>query len=417
LSPAESDRYLAVISPAICLADAAHADVTSATAIVVAEESSARPLSDRLGPALSEPGSPTPRAATDPAIILPTGGTTGTPKAVEISHASVWQQAQLSAVSWGRIHGDMELWHAPLYHLGLVVCPLASLLAGAACRIMSGFDVDRVVDTITRGHITHLSGPFTVHQMIWSHPRFSPKRTDRVRRVMIGGSAATSETLEHLMACYPHARLRHGYTATESGVVAQLTDEHLAQGRRTGVGHAVPGASIDIVGPDGNILPTGTEGLVVARTPWSANRYVDNPEATSATFRFGGVCVGDVGVLDDDGWLTLLGRTSDMIKSGGENVFPLEVEQVLDRHPAVDASVVYAVTDPKWGERVEAAVVLKNGTDVSVQDLQDFIRGEIASYKLPKVTRIVESLPLTANNKPDRRALRAAAERSPESTG
>jgi fatty-acyl-CoA synthase len=407
LTAVETARYLQLLDPQLCIADSVYASLVPDSHVL---DRPAHPetLADRLRPVLAEPAGIR-DAAGGAALVLPTGGTTGTPKAVQLSHASVWSQAMNAAVSWRRVHGDTELWYAPLYHLGLVVCPLATLIAGASCMILPGFDPDRVVEAISGGEVTHISGPFTVHRTVWDHPRFSPAATGRVRRVMIGGSAATAEVLDRLLECYPGAQLVHGYASTESGVVSQLTAEHLALGRRTGVGHAVPGACVEIVDRDGNTVPRGTEGLVVAVTPWAADGYLGNPDATSATFRPDGVCVGDVGVLDEDGWLTLRGRDNDMIKTGGENVFPLEVEQALDRHPAVDVSVAYGVPDDTWGERVEAAVLVRGGTEVTGHELRAFLRPVLGSYKIPKVFRRLASIPMTPNNKPDRRALRAAA--------
>jgi fatty-acyl-CoA synthase len=130
---------------------------------------------------------------------------------------------------------------------------------------------------------------------------------------------------------------------------------------------------------------------------------------TEATWRSLGVGVGDVGVVDADGWLTISGRSKEMIKTGGENVYPSEVECVLLRHPAVEYAVAYGVSDDTWGERVEAAIVRGGGEAVSAEELRSFCRTALAGYKIPKSFRWMDAVPMTAANKPDRRALEVSA--------
>jgi fatty-acyl-CoA synthase len=150
-------------------------------------------------------------------------------------------------------------------------------------------------------------------------------------------------------------------------------------------------------------------GQVVVRCPWQASGYIGRPEESAATFTPWGVRLADHGSLDEDGWLALKGRQSDMVITGGENVFPTEIEAVLARHPDVADVVVIGVPDSTWGERVEAAVVPRDGAAVTVASLREFGRDQLAPYKLPRSVRVLDAIPLTSANKPDRRALRASA--------
>jgi fatty-acyl-CoA synthase len=171
----------------------------------------------------------------------------------------------------------------------------------------------------------------------------------------------------------------------------------------------VPAVQITTVTDAGEPVAAGEPGHVVVRCPWQASGYVGRPEESAAAFTPAGVRLADLGAFDDDGWLTLLGRQSDMVITGGENVFPAEIEAVLVRHPDVAEVVVIGVPDDQWGERVEAAVVARAGASVTTQSLRDFGRRELAAYKLPRSICVLDRIPLTPNHKPDRRALQAAA--------
>jgi acyl-CoA synthetase (AMP-forming)/AMP-acid ligase II len=218
-----------------------------------------------------------------------------------------------------------------------------------------------------------------------------------------------SEFVDDLLVLLPEAEISTSYGSTEFGPVTLLSHNDLVGGRRTGVGRALPGVQITIVSEDGSPQKSGEPGDVVVRCPWQASGYVGQPEETARSFTSAGVRLADCGVLDEDGWLTLLGRRSDMIITGGENVFPPEIEEVLATHPDIADVVVIGVSDDIWGERVEATVVPRPGAALTIETLREFARPQLASYKLPRSLRLVEQIPLTPNNKPDRRALQATA--------
>jgi acyl-CoA synthetase (AMP-forming)/AMP-acid ligase II len=208
---------------------------------------------------------------------------------------------------------------------------------------------------------------------------------------------------------FPNARIRAGFGATELGSVIGFDHEDLLAGRFRGVGRPLPGATVKVVTEDGTEAAPGQVGELVVSCPWQAHGYFGLPEATAETFQSDGVHLGDLATRTDDGWLAIVGRKKEMIISGGENVFPREVEEVVLGHPAVADAIVYGMPDEFWGERVEVAVVPVPGADITADVLRRHCRDHLAGFKIPKTVRSLSSIPLTPNNKPDRRAVRAAA--------
>src|SRR5262249_5280256 len=195
---------------------------------------------------------------------------------------------------------------------------------------------------------------------------------------------STPEFTDELLEVFPNAQISTGYGATEFGPVTLVSHDDLVAGRRTGVGRPVPGAHIAIVSDAGEPVAVGEAGHLVVRGPWPASGYVGRPEESAAAFTPLGVRLADCGAFDEHGWLTLLGRQSDMVITGGENVFPAEIEAVLVAHPDVVDVVVIGVPDAIWRERVEAAVVARPGATVTIESLPEFGQGRVPAYKLPR---------------------------------
>ncbi|MEU7816606.1 class I adenylate-forming enzyme family protein [Pseudonocardia sp. NPDC049154] len=417
LTPPEVAGFLEPLDPALVLADPAHADLAAAPGrpfriLERAEEPG--PLAARVEPvrgALHHH----PSAGDAPAIAFPTGGTTGLPKGAVYTHERLWLFANSAAAArpavsaWDPPGTHQELYFSPFFHVSLCTGLLTTLFSGGTVRIMPAFDTGGALAHIAAG-ATQLMGSPTMFVALRTHPDFT--RTDRsgVELVIFGSTHATPEFVDRLREDYPNARLRYGFGATEYGPVAAMTHEDMLAGRLSGVGRAYPDADIRILDPEGRELGVGEVGEITVRCAWHAVAYWGRPEESAATFTPDGVRLGDLGHLDADGWLTMDGRLKEMIISGGENVFPAEVESALDGHPAVAEICVYGAADEYWGERVEAAVVLRPGARLELEELRAHGRNRLASYKLPKALRIVDALPITPNNKPDRRALRAAAQ-------
>jgi fatty-acyl-CoA synthase len=409
LEPAEQAAYLARLEPSLLLASTDQVAALGAAGDWVAEVEegiAAVDLPRRLQASLPKEGREVPA---DAALVFPTGGTTGTPKGALWSRGGAWLYAHQSALSQRRDRSDVELCYSPFFHVGVIVGPLATLAAGGRVVVQPSFDPAAALREIGEGRVTRLFGPPTMYSALRSEDAFARTPRDSVRGLMTGGASVTAEQLAALAREYPAAGFCSGYASTETGAVTFLSPEDVAAGRRDGVGAVLPGVTVRILDAAGNPLPAGEDGRVVVRTPWQASGYLGLEQETRGTWTAAGVDVGDIGRLDAGGRLTISGRAREMIKTGGENVYPAEVEAALARCPEVEFVTVYGVDDEHWGERVEAAVSPRRGQFVDADRLREACRGIIAAYKLPKQVRIVERIPVTAAGKPDRRRLRRDA--------
>jgi acyl-CoA synthetase (AMP-forming)/AMP-acid ligase II len=238
-------------------------------------------------------------------------------------------------------------------------------------------------------------------------PAFDAERMGNVRRLLFGSTRSEPDLADRLARAFPNAEFVTGYGATEFGAVVRLRSWEMVDGKDHGAGRAVPGVSIVIVGLDDEILPAGEIGELVIRAPWQMLGYWGVGAEGVRAFVHGGVRSGDLGERDADGNIHLRGRLKDVVITGGENVFPVEVEDALSSHPDVAEAAVVGVLDKEWGERVEAFVVL-NGSPVPITEeaLGAYCRDRLARYKVPKRFHIVDGLPLTSAMKVDKRALR-----------
>jgi fatty-acyl-CoA synthase len=361
-----------------------------------------RVCDDRAG--VDQPGDAT-------ALLMPTGGTTGLPKAAILSHRATLLWA-LSMAGHGRAGQGTELFFLSFFHIGLLTGLLSTLHAGAPVVVQARFDPERACEQILRDGATRLQVVPTHLRRMQQVGAFDEAR-QHVRHVRFGGMASAPEFVDELLDLLPHAEISTGYGSTEFGPVTLASDADLRHGRRDGVGRPLPGVELTVVSASGEPVTDGAEGDVVVRCPWQASGYVGRPEESARTFTPAGVRLADCGRLDDDGWLTLLGRRSEMVITGGENVFPAEIEAVLSSHPDVHEVVVVGVPDLMWGERVEAAIVAKPGVTLTAESVREFARPHLAPYKLPRSVRLLDRIPVTPNNKPDRRALVAESRAEP----
>ncbi|MEU8133462.1 class I adenylate-forming enzyme family protein [Streptodolium elevatio] len=307
-----------------------------------------------------------------------------------------------------RSPADVELFFSPFFHITLGTNLLAPLFAGGEVRIQRRFDAGAALAAIDEG-ASRLMGAPTMFTALRRHPRFRETRRENVTAIRFGSAPSTDGFVRDLMRDFPNARIRAGFGATEFGSVMGLDHEDLQAGRAAGVGRPLPGATVRVLGPDGLDAPGGVVGDLVVTCPWQAHGYLGMPDETAQTFRADGVHIGDLAQRTDDGRVFIVGRKKEMIVSGGENVYPREVEEAVLRHPRVADAIVYGLPDAHWGERVEVAVVPVEGQSVSLAEIRDFCRSGLAGYKIPKSLRLLDAVPLTANNKPDRRTARAAA--------
>ncbi len=229
------------------------------------------------------------------------------------------------------------------------------------------------------------------------------------RSAAYGGAPITPALLSQVLDTFDWG-LHQSYGGTEAGIATHLSDKDHLEGRLDSVGRDVPGVITSIVDEKGEDVPVGIPGELLVKSDQIMTEYWRNPTATGDALRDGFYWTGDIGVKAQDGYLSIVGRRKDMIISGGFNVYPIEVENVLASHPAVREVAVIGVPDVKWGEAVHAVVVRREGAQPSAQDLIDFCRSRIASYKKPQSVEFVKKLPRTNIGKIDKNRLRQAAE-------
>jgi acyl-CoA synthetase (AMP-forming)/AMP-acid ligase II len=342
----------------------------------------------------------------DTALFLHTSGTTSRPKGVPLTHANLMASIRNIAGHYRLSPDDTGLVVMPLFHVhGLIGATLAPLWAGGTLVVPPRFSAGTFWPSVRVHRITWYSAVPTIHQVLISRADADGAPAQSGFRFIRSCSAALAPaTLAQLESRFG-APVLEAYAMTEAS--HQMTSNPLppAVHKPDSVGR---GANVDVAIMDeaGNLLPAGTPGEVVVRGPNVTRGYHNNPEANAAVFTNGWFRTGDRGVLDGDGYLTLIGRIKELINRGGEKISPLEVDAVLLAHPAVAEAATFGAPDPKYGEEVHAAVVLK-GT-ATTEELLAHCRACLADFKVPKVLHLTKELPRTATGKVQRRHVAAA---------
>jgi acyl-CoA synthetase (AMP-forming)/AMP-acid ligase II len=341
--------------------------------------------------------------------ICYTGGTTGRSKGVMLSHDNVMTSTIGSlATEYFVSEGGVYLHAAPMFHLADLALWCGQVTRGNRHVMIPVFEPVAVLTAIQEHGITDVLLVPTMVQLVVDHPRMPEFELISVRRLVYGASPMSEGVLDRAMKAFPNALFSQAYGMTELSPIATMLApaDHLDPVRRRSAGRAVPHSEVRIVGPDDVELPRGQVGEVVARGGHVMLGYWNRPEETAEALRGGWMHTGDGGYMDDDGFVYLADRIKDMIISGGENVYSVEVENALCQHPAVATAAVIGVPDETWGERVHAVVVPTAGQSVTLEELTGFCRDRIASYKVPKSMDLVDALPLSAAGKVLKRELR-----------
>jgi oxalate---CoA ligase len=349
-------------------------------------------------------GAPEAPDAEDVALFLHTSGTEDRPKVVPLTHSNVFGTARHIASHYGLTPADRSLVVMPLFHgHGLIGAALATLASGGTMIVPPRFSASRFWGSFSRHRATWYSAVPTVHQILLERADADGSPHDGARFIRSCSDKLAPIVLSALERRFG-APVVEAYGITEAS--HQVASNPLPpRERKSGTVGPGVGSEIAIIDSAGRHLPPHREGEVVIRGPGVMHGYHRNPTADAAVFIDGWLRTGDLGVLDDDGYLTLDGRIKEMINRGGEKISPAEIETVLLEHPAVAEAVAFGVPDPKYGEEVEAAVVLN--ADAEAEDLRIFSRGRLADFKVPKVIRIVSELPKNATGKVERRVLAA----------
>ena len=324
--------------------------------------------------------------------LMYTSGTTGRPKGVVSSHRSRIEVAIQGVIDYRMREEQITVLPLPLFHMGgLNTCFMSHMLSGATVLLMKKFDIEALLALAEKERATFLFlAPSPMYSIIES-PLLDRYDHSSVRYWMYGGAPMPQEIFRKAAERLPHVRFIQGYGSTEAGQMSVVgPDDHPAHAHTAGRPCTLADVRID-AGP-------GEVGEIVARGPQIMKGYYKAPEETAEAFRDGWFRTGDLARLED-GFFTIVDRSKDMIISGSENIYPKEVEEVLYRHPAVQDAAVFGVPDPKWGESVCAAIVLKAGTALSEAEVIDYCRGNLASYKKPRLVKFMDFLPRTSIGK------------------
>lgn len=346
----------------------------------------------------------------DPCMIMYTSGTTGRPNGAVLTHASVTFATLNAALDLDLTEDEISLATAPLYHTAaLFMLATPTLLRGGTVVIEEGFDPDRVLSLIGSERITHAFGVPVMLDVLSAHANWHTADLSSLRIFTVGGAPVATSTLrtwlEHGIA------VCQGYGLTESGPGALiLTAQHAqAKAGTAGLPHLL--CEVRIAGPDDSVLGPGERGEIQVRGPNVMAGYWQNPEATAAVFApEGWLRTGDIGVADDDGFITIVDRLKDMFISGGENVYPAEVEAAITELPGVLEAAVLGVPDARWGETGLALVRLDDGAELTAESLADQLAPRLARYKIPRRLEIVESIPRNATGKILKSRIRSSLE-------
>lgn len=351
----------------------------------------------------------------DVLCLMYTSGTTAAPKGVALTHAGLLGNARTAVDEMlGLTEQDRTLAAMPLFHVGGMWYHLfPSLAAGCTTLLLSEFDAGTVLRQLEEHRITNLHLVPTMIAAILAHPAAAVADLSHLRLIFYAASSMPAELLRRSMDAFPGSSFAQAYGSTEGGIVSVLDPEAHRRARDPAherlllsCGKACSGRSVRIVGADGEACAVGDIGEIEVGSADLMKGYWHDEASTSAVLRDGWLKTGDLGYLDGEGFLYIVDRRNDMVITGGENVFPTQVESVLYRDADVLEAAVFGVPDPVWVEKVVAAVVLKPGARVTEQELIQRLRAQLAPYKCPKQIHFTDSLPKSAVGKVLRKALR-----------
>jgi long-chain acyl-CoA synthetase len=349
-----------------------------------------------------------PRGPADLATILYTSGTTGRPKGVMQTHQNLYANAMNA---WNsattRDRSEKVLLVLPLAHTFGLSSLLSGYLFGSSAVLLRWFDPEVALELIERHKITYMAGVPTMFVNMTRHPNASRYDTSSVRRWLVGAAPMPLQQLRDFEAKFG-GTMYVGYGLSEAG--PSVAGEREGVPRKPGsAGRPIDGVLVKIVDDEGNEVPVGTPGEICARGANISPGYYENPEATAEAFRDGWLFTGDVGYLDEDGYLFIVERKKDLIIRGGLNVYPKDLEEIIHKHPAVLEAAVVGVPDLRMGEEVCVYLVKRAGVDLSREDLIAHCQAHLAKYKTPRYVEFTETLPRTSLGKIQKKEIRKLA--------
>jgi long-chain acyl-CoA synthetase len=350
------------------------------------------------------------RRSDDTAVILYTSGTTGTPKGAQLTHSNLTRNAGVTGQIFSLGPEDVMLGALPLFHAFGQTCGLnVAVLRGACLALVARFDAGRVLETIERHGVSVFEGVPTMYVALLHHPERERFDVSSLRLCVSGGAALAVEVLRGFEAAFGCAVLE-GYGLSETSPVASFNQPD--RDRKPGsIGTPIEGVEMRVVDGDRKPLAEGEVGEIAIRGDNVMKGYWNRPEASAqAIDKDGWFYTGDMARIDEDGYFFIVDRKKELIIRGGYNVYPREIEEVLYEHPAVREVAVIGVPHAELGEEVAAAVALKPDAQISVTELREYVRGQVAAYKYPRHVWLVDKLPKGPTGKIVKRAIEAPAD-------
>ena len=354
----------------------------------------------------------------DTAILMFTAGTTGQPKGVMLTHDNLCAYVLNNVTPADPEIEEKNILTVPLYHIAGMQAVLAAVYGGRTLVIQRQFDCGEWMRLVESERVTRAMMVPTMLKQLMEHPEFKERDLSSLQVITYGAAPMPVEVISRAIEEFPNTRFINAFGQTESASTITMLnpEDHIIEGtpeeravklKRLGsIGRPLGDTEVKIFGESGSEMPPGEVGEIVARGPRVMKGYWKADDATSQTIRDGWLYTGDMGYVDEDGYIFLAGRAKDIIIRAGENISPEEVEVALHSHPAIDEAAVIGVPDPQWGEAIKAIVVLKDGAQATAEEIIEHCRGRMASFKKPESVVFVDELPRNPMGKVLKRVLR-----------
>ena len=344
----------------------------------------------------------------DTALLLYTSGTTGRPKGVMLSHRNIVSAVQQWSEAIGYVPTDRVYISIPLFHCaGLHVIAVSTIYSGATLVIDEMFVPQETIPTIINKNVTVFSGVPTMYALLLGKFNFAKQQFPHIRKMVYGSAPMPHEIVKNVKAAFPNVELHNLYGQTESTPGATCLPDDMVLQKVGSVGKALPQTDLKIIDPNGDPLPPGEIGEICIKGEQIMKGYLRNEEETKQVIQDGWLLSGDLGRMDEDGYVYIVDRKKDLIIRGGENIYPIEVEDVLYQLPGIIDAAVIGVPDAIYGEIPKAIVVLREDGALSEKDIQNFARTKLAKYKVPHIVEIVQEMPRNPSGKILKHVLRA----------
>jgi fatty-acyl-CoA synthase len=335
----------------------------------------------------------------DDFIIVYTSGTTGKPKGAVLTHKNIFMNAVNMCLECGLTKDEVQIITTPLFHIGGISALTMLMLVGGTSILHKKFDPEHILETFDIEKVTYAFMVPSMWNILLEVPNFKEYNVNSLRIICTAAASTPLELKKKLMKNFPNVGVfdTFGHTELSASTATLKASDSLLKTGSVGL----PYSNVEVRVVDENMVDVqpGEVGEIIYRGPTTMKEYYKNPEETKETLRGGWLHSGDLVMVDRDGYLTVVDRKKDMIISGGENIYPKEIEEVLYTHPDILEAAVVGVPDEKWGETVKAFVVTRNGKNLTEQEVVDYCTDRIARYKKPHYVEFINELPKNASGK------------------